>query len=65
MTPPAASGDRFVCRREGHVPAIKFTSMKASGVKVPETYWTVCVHCGKHMEFPIPNFIDVGASFLK
>lgn len=50
---PAASVDRFVCRREGHKPALKFTSMRASGMPAPKTYITTCLHCGKSVEFKV------------
>jgi DNA-directed RNA polymerase subunit M/transcription elongation factor TFIIS len=47
--------DRFVCRREGHAPALVFSKFTASGVEPPTTYMTTCVRCGKWAEFPIPK----------
>lgn len=49
----AATVDRFVCRREGHKPALKFTSMRASGMPAPKTYFTTCLQCGKSVEFKV------------
>lgn len=39
--------DRFVCRREGHVPAVKLT---ATSWFKPDSYITSCVRCGKAFE---------------
>jgi len=39
--------DRFICRREGHIPS--FTVTKVSGVTVT-SYVTSCLRCGKLYE---------------
>lgn len=54
----AAIDPRFVCRREGHVPAMRFSNMKASGVEVPSAYFTTCVRCGETIEVELPRESD-------
>ena len=45
----AATDDRFVCRREGHIPAIRVTRQTVSTDK-PFKYLTSCQRCGKVYE---------------
>lgn len=39
--------DRFVCRREGHKPALKLRA--TSGLTV-RSYFATCIRCGKVVE---------------
>ena len=55
MSSAAHTDPRFVCRREGHVPAVRFANMKASGVEVPTIYFTTCVRCGQDIEVELPK----------
>lgn len=42
--------DWFVCRREGHRPAVTIT--KVSGIRIT-SYVTTCLRCGKHIEIEV------------
>jgi len=46
--------DRFVCRREGHVPVLRITRQNAT-TQQGATYITSCQRCGKLAEFPMPE----------
>lgn len=48
-TPNKPPEDRFVCRREGHLPQVTIT--KANGVEGHVI--TKCQRCGKFIEVPI------------
>ncbi len=50
----AATEDRFICRREGHIPAIKITFQNATTEK-GATYITSCARCGKVYEEAMPD----------
>ncbi len=51
-SPPEAPQEhpKFVCQREGHVPAVSF-KFKEGTVKV-ESYGTTCLRCGEWATFP-------------
>lgn len=38
--------DRFICRREGHIPSMRFTS----GQRTRLSWITTCQRCGKAVE---------------
>jgi len=54
MSDAATVDPRFVCRREGHVPAIKVTFQNATTDR-DATYLTPCARCGKPYEEPMPR----------
>lgn len=41
--------DRFVCRREGHIPSMRITS----GSEFLTTYSCLCSRCGRYVEFDV------------
>jgi hypothetical protein len=47
------TADRFVCRREGHVPLLRVTRHNVAGAGA--TYITPCQRCGKLYEAPMPE----------
>jgi hypothetical protein len=57
--PFIAARDRFICRRDGHIPAIRITRQNTTFEK-GATYITSCIRCGKVYEEPMPPAAQAG-----
>lgn len=51
--------DRFVCRREGHIPSLTITSVGGTSIT---GFVCTCVRCGRLVEFTLAECMAASAA---